>query len=172
MSEFNSPLLMQWDGEALHPASAFWRRRSDEMLVIGLNYSIVEHQERSQKSHAHYFAMVNDAWQSLPEHLAEQYPTSERLRKHCLIKAGYADSQTFVCASKAEALRVAAFIRPIDEFSIVSVKEATVTRWTAKSQSVKAMGREEFQRSKDAVLQILSDLIGTTPSELQKAKAA
>lgn len=166
------PILFTWTGDSFSPAGSHWAKQADKHFVIGERYALIEHQERSQKSHAHYFAMVNDAWQSLPEHLAEQYPTSERLRKHCLIKAGYADSQTFVCASKAEAQRMAAFIRPIDEFSIVSVKEATVTRWTAKSQSVKAMGREDFQRSKDAVLQVLSDMIGTTPSELQKAKAA
>lgn len=166
------PILLQYEGEGeFKPAGSYWAKQADKHYVIGARYALVEHQERSQKSHAHYFAMVHDAWANLPEHLAEQYPTSERLRKHCLIKAGFADSQTFVCSSKAEAQRMAAFIRPIDEFSIISVKEATVTRWTAKSQSMKAMGKDEFQRSKDAVLQILSDMIGVAPAELKKAAA-
>lgn len=166
------PILLQYEGEGeFKPAGPHWAKQADKHYVIGERYALVEHQERSQKSHAHYFAMVHDAWANLPEHLAEQYPTSERLRKHCLIKAGFADSQTFVCSSKAEAQRMAAFIRPIDEFSIISVKEATVTRWTAKSQSMKAMGKDEFQRSKDSVLQVLSDMIGVAPAELKRAAA-
>jgi hypothetical protein len=40
----------------------------------------------------------------------------------------------------------------MDEYAIVTVREAVVTVYTAKSQSMRAMGRETFQKSKDDVL--------------------
>ena len=42
----------------------------------------------------------------------------------------------------------------------VVVNEATVTVMTAKSQSMRAMGRVEFQRSKEAVLDVVAQMIG------------
>ena len=63
-------------------------------------------------------------------------------------------------ASKAEAVRVASFIRPLDTYAVIVPREATVVVMTAKSQSYKAMGRVEFQRSKEAVLDKLAAMIG------------
>jgi len=134
---------------------------------VGETYVLVPHEERSGVSHRHFFATVNECWQNLPEDLAEDFQTSEHLRKWALIKAGYADKQSIVCSSKAEAQRFAAFLRPVDTYSIVVVSEATVTRYTAQSQSQKAMGAKVFQDSKTKVLDILSDLVGVTPETLQ-----
>ncbi len=53
----------------------------------------------------------------------------------------------------------------MDGFFIVDVKEATVTRYVAKSPSMKAMDKQEFQQSKVAVLDFLDDLIGCRPQE-------
>ncbi|MCZ4089302.1 hypothetical protein [Sinorhizobium psoraleae] len=64
-------------------------------------------------------------------------------------------------------MRLAAFIRPIDAFSVVDVKEATVT-FVAKSQSMRAMGKEEFSASKSAVLDFLDDLIGVERGTAQR----
>ncbi|WP_216073446.1 hypothetical protein, partial [Acinetobacter baumannii] len=72
-------------------------------------------------SHNHEFAWLHEAWHSLPERYAEQFPSSEHLRKYALIQAGYSNSHSLVCGSKAEALRLAAFIRPMDEFAVVTV---------------------------------------------------
>ncbi len=52
------------------------------------------------------------------------------------------------------------------------VSGATITEYRAKSQSLRAMGKQEFQASKDAVLGYISDLIGVKPSELEQARAA
>lgn len=135
-------------------------------FVIGEAYTLVEHQERSSASHAHFFAAVNEGWMNLPEDQAERFPSAEHLRKYALIRTGYSDSHTLVCSSKAEAQRVAAFMRPIDEFAVVTVQGATVTRFTAKSQSYRAMGREDFQKSKDAVLDYIASLIGVERADL------
>lgn len=134
--------------------------------MVGDTYTLIEHLERSSASHAHYFASVNDGWMNLPEEHAERFPSAEHLRKFALIRTGYSDSHTLVCSSKAEALRVAQFMRPIDEFAVVTVQGTTVTRFTAKSQSYRAMGREDFQKSKDAVLDYIAGLIGVTSQAL------
>lgn len=162
---------MRWTGEALEPLPAF-RKRADEALVVGEVYRLEEVQDRSAASHRHYFAAVNNAWANLPENLADRFPSSEHLRKFALCKSGFRDERTFVASSKAEALRLAAFIRPIDDYAIVAVSDRTVTQYTAWSQSQAAMGKAEFQRSKDAVLDVLAEMIGTDPATLGRSEAA
>lgn len=162
-----APLPFEWTGEFMVPLASF-RRRADAQFVIGERYMLTEQNERSMRSHRHFFASVHDGWLNLPEHMTERFPTSEHLRKWCLIKAGFCDTQTHVCSSKAEAVRTAAFIRPMDEFAVITVNEATVTRYTAQSQSTRAMGKERFQESKTAVLEIIAEMVGTTPGEIER----
>ena len=157
------PIPFRWDGEAMVALNG---KRADEHFVIGEKYVLVEQQDRSMNSHRHYFAAVREAWQNMPEHLAEQFPTSEHLRKYALIKSGYYDAHSIVCASKTEALRVAAFIKPMDEFAVVTVQRAQVTRYTAQSQSMRAMGKKVFQESKDKVLAVTADMLGVEPKSL------
>ena len=158
------PIHFAWDGEAMVPKIP---RLADKHYVVGETYCLVPHEDRSQASHRHYFASIAEAHGNLPEELAERLPTPEHLRKYALIKAGYRDERTHVAASKAEAQRTAAFIRPLDDFALVIADGTNVTVFTAKSQSTKAMGRKVFQESKDAVLRVISELIGVTPETLQ-----
>lgn len=167
-----APIRMTWDGETMRPAGKWWARLADKEYVIGEELLLVEHHERSHKTHAHYFASVHNVWANLNEEQIERFPTEEALRKYALIRTGFADSQTLVCSSRAEALRFAAFMRPLDEFSVITVTGATVTRYTAKSQSMKAMGKEDFARSKTAVLDFLSDMIGVTTQSLIQQESA
>lgn len=160
-----TPIPFRWEGDCFTPMPGFGRR-CDELFVVGQVYRLVEHEDRSAASHRHYFACINTAWENLPPAAAERFPTPEHLRKFALVKAGYADSRTLVASSKAEAQRLAAFVKPMDSFALVVVSEATVTVWTARSQSVKAMGRADFQASKDAVLDVIAALIGTDPATL------
>lgn len=168
----SAPITMAWDGEAMHPAGKFWAHKADEAFVIGETYRIVEHNDRSTNSHNHFFASLQSGWENLPEIYAEQFPTSEHLRRYALIKSGFCDSQTLVCESRAAALRTAAFMRPLDEFALVTIRDVVVTVYRAKSQSRKAMGKEDFQKSKDAVLDIVSDLIGVRKDALAEAGKA
>jgi hypothetical protein len=102
---------------------------------------------------------------AFPEDLSGLYEGAESI--------GRRYERTIVCASKAEAQRVAAFIKPMDEYAVVLAQEATVTVYTAKSQSMRAMGKEAFQASKDAVLGVLADMIGVEPTKLSdRARAA
>ncbi len=169
----NSPLLYRYEGDGTFvAASAYWARKADDAFVVGETYKLSERHDRSDVTHNHYFACISNAWQSLPDHLLEHYPDAETLRKKMLIRAGYADVRTIVCASKAEALRVAAFVRPMDVYAIVTVKDAVVTVFTAQSQSYRAMGKQEFNKSKQAVLQAIDDLLGVERGTTAKQSEA
>ena len=162
------PVQFAWDGESMTPTTPFMARLADQHFVIGAEYRLVEDHARTEKTHNHYFASVADAWRTLPEHLAEEYPTAEHLRKKALIRCGYADERTIVCASKAEAQRVAAFVRPMDHYAIVTVNEATVRVYTAQSQSKRAMGAKAFQQSKTDVFAFLDRLLGVPTGDTKR----
>ena len=162
------PILTAWDGESFSPVNQGHARIADQDYVVGARYAMAPVEDRSMRSHRHYFSCIRDAWENLPEGLAEGFATPDHLRRFALIKAGYRDERSIVCASKAEAQRVAAFIRPMDEYALVTVREAVVIVYTPKSQSLRAMGKREFQESKDAVLTVLSHMIGVTPKALRE----
>lgn len=149
-------------------------READAQFVIGERYRLTVVEERSAKSHAHYFACVSDAWANLPEQYEGRWPSSEHLRKWALAKAGYCDERTIVAASKAEAIRLAAFIRPMDGYAIVTVSGLVVTVYTPRSQDLRSMDRKTFQESKDAVLGIIENLLHVPEGTLvaQSARAA
>lgn len=164
------PLLFIWQGDGFTPVPRH-AKDCDARFVVGYRYQLDEVLERSEASHRQYFAAIKEAWTNLPDHMTAAFPTPEHLRKHALIKAGYRDERSIQAGSRAEAVRLAAFIRPMDEYAIVTVSGALVTVYTAKSQSFRAMGKKEFQASKQAVLDILADMIGVTASTLTKEAA-
>lgn len=161
------PIASRWDGEAFVPLPRL-AKLADEHFVIGEIYHLVAQQERSPKSHRHYFAMIKESWENLPE-TEVRWPTPEHLRKWALIKAGFYDEKQVVCATKAEALRwTPVLISASNDYAVVVPRGPVVTIYTAKSQSMKAMGKQDFAASKDAVLQIVADLISVTPATLQE----
>ncbi len=165
-----NPLAYTWNGEAFVILPRF-AKEADKRFTVGQVYRLEEIQDRSSATHRHYFASINEAWQNLPERMSEQFPTPEHLRKWCLIKAGYHNRRSIVTRSKTEALRLAGFIKPMDEYAIVTVTECVVDVFNAQSQSHKAMGKQEFAKSKDAVLGILADLISVPTETLERAGA-
>ncbi len=155
------PLLWQWDGEAMRPASPGMAKEADAIFVIGERYRLGIVEERSQASHNHFFAEIQSLHDTLPDHWRGLLPSPEHLRKYALIRAGYCDTTTFPCASKAEAERWAANLRPIDSFSLVEVRGSVVVLHRAHSQSKKEMGPKVFQESKDAVFDQIAIILGT-----------
>lgn len=165
-----TPIEMVWnaDDRSMRPINDAWARRAAQTFDHGAVYNIADLGERSQRSHNHYFAALHAVWLNLSEESGQRFPTSEHLRKHALIKAGYCDVRTLVCASRAEALRVAAFMGQFDDYAIITASGATVYHYTAQSQSIKAMGGKLFQKSKQDVLDILPAMIGVTPDALER----
>ena len=168
------PILMTWDAnaQAMRPANSYWAAKARAQFADGKLHEIVEQFERSGPSHRAYFASVREAWKNLPGDLAERYPTPEHLRKRALIKAGYYDCAQIVFPTAKAAQDAAAFMQPMDEYAVIVVKDCVVTRYTAKSQSYRAMGKKEFQESREKVLALLADMLGTTPQDLAHAEAA
>lgn len=165
-----TPVYLRWNGEAFEPATPRQATECNRRFVVGEVYPMDEHHQRSGETHRHEFAFIREAWMNMPERYAEApfALSPEHLRKFALIQTGWCDTQTLVCSSRAEAMRVASFIRPLDEFSVVAVTGPTVTRMTAKSQSMKAMGKRDFQASKKAILDYVEDLIGAERGSLTK----
>jgi len=165
------PLLYTWDGEAMWPRPAF-RREADKQFVVGETYRLVEAQDRSDASHSHQFAFVNEAWKNLPERLAADFPTATHLRKRALIETGFYVETRLDIGSQDAAVAVATTLRTKDEFAWIVVRGGVVVMREAKSQKRTAMDKAEFQASKDAVLGWVSQLIGVEPEALQRARAA
>lgn len=163
-----TPIPFEWDGEAMRPLPAF-TRRADQLYTVGERYILDAHEQRSAASHRHYFAAIREAWATMPEHETDRFPNPEALRKWALIKAGHCGTRTLVASSKAEAERLAAFTRPMDSEAIVTVRDAVVTVYTPRSQSSRAMDKQTFQKSKDDVLRVIAEMLGTDAKTLAKA---
>ena len=151
------PTRFRWTGEVMEPTAPSVARNQ---FNAGEVYQLEVREERSINSHRAYFAAINEGWANLPEHEAQRFPTADHLRKWLLIKAGYFTERQIVVATAAEAVRVASFIKPMDDYAVVVPKDATVSVFAAKSQSMKAQGRKDFQESKTRVLDLLADMIG------------
>lgn len=162
----NAPITFTWDGESMVPLQRF-QRLCDKQFVVGETYPLVEEHGRSRASHNHYFASIHDAWQNLPESIAADFPTDDHLRKFALIKAGFCDKREAVFSTVDDALHAAAIVRPADEYAVVSVSGRVLRVFTAKSQTLKAMGKKDFQDSKTAVLDVIADMVGVHPAELR-----
>lgn len=129
-------------------------------------YLMEEVQERSVASHNHEFGWLKEAWSNLPEAIADLYPHPEHLRKRALIEAGYYNEEIVDAGTNAAALRVASSFRKREEFSLVIVRGHFVILRTAKSQSRRAMKKEEFQASKTAIMEVIAAMIGVDPATL------
>lgn len=158
-------IAYRWTGEAMKPVPYF-ADEAKRAFKIGEMYRLSEINERSTNTHNHYFACLTEAWRNLPEEIADRFPKVDHLRAYALIRTGYCNSASLVAGSPEEAKQIAAFMRPLDEFSVIDVKDCVVTRYTAKSQSYQAMDKQEFKASKDHVLEFVATLANTTPAEL------
>lgn len=162
------PVLAQWDGEGFKTAQRH-RALCDKQFVVGEWYTVATMEERSAVSHKHYFAALHEAWKNLPEEIAARFVDDDHMRKHGLIRSGFYNERIHPCASAEEAERLRAFLEPMDDYAIVTVEGTAVHHYTAKSQSMPAMKKDEFQRSKQAVLDWVAGLIDVTTGELHAA---
>ena len=90
------------------------RRHHNEaaaQFVIGQCYRLAEIEERSEASHEQEFAWLREAWLSLPESIAREFPSPEHLRKRALIATGWCTTTDYVSGSAAETIRWAAKLR-------------------------------------------------------------
>jgi len=162
------PIPFRWDGETFRPVGSRAQKECDAAFTIGEVHTLVEVQQRSLASHKAYFASLHEAWKNLDDDQMQRWPDSEHLRHYALIKCGYATQRQIIASSKAEAQRLAAFIRPVNTYALIEVRDCVVTEWTAESQSFRSMGKQRFEESKRAVLDYVASLIGVTTGDLQQ----
>lgn len=166
-----APIAFNWDGEAMTPTSRRFALQADKQYVVGETYVLVPHEARSAESHRHYFASIHDAWLNMPETIADEFPTSEHLRAWALVKSGFADKSIIKCATNDDAIRLAVVAKAGPKIRIVEVIDRVVTVWAPHSQSMRAMGRQKFQESKSAVLDVISTMIGVETATLSSNAA-
>lgn len=147
-----TPIRMTYNGGGLFLADPKMVKACEDQFGVGEVLTMAPVEERSRRSHDHFFARMDEIWQTLHERLKDRYPNADTFRRTALISTGHCDTDTTVCASNAEALRLRAVAKRLAPDSIATVRGAVVTIYTAHSQSVKAMGKETFQRSKDDCL--------------------
>lgn len=115
-----------------------------------------------------YMATINELFQSLPERLerAPYAKSADTFRKHALIKTGYCDVDTIVFEHSDQAARMAATIgyraRMGYGYALTLVRENMVLCSVPHSQSIKAMGRETFNKSRGDVLDYCRGVVGVS----------
>lgn len=166
MSKDPKLLRFIWKDGVLVPDGLRMANYCDQNFGEGEVVSMERHEPRSTATHNHYFACLNEAFNNLPEG-DTRFPTVDALRKWALIKNNYCTKTEMVCSSPEQAALVAAFTGNAEGVIIV-VKENVVVKYTAKSQSMKAMGAQEFQRSKVDVLDTVAELLALKRRELEK----
>lgn len=162
------PVEFEWDGEVMRPR---YPKLADREYAVGERVSLAPYLGRSELSHKHEFAWLKEAWANLPEDIADEFPTPEHLRKRALIAAGYYREEIIDASTNAAALRVAGYAKRKDEFAVTVVRGPIVVIREAESQSRRAMGAKRFQESKTAIMEVIADMIGVTPAELERAAA-
>lgn len=155
-----------WRDGALIPDGQRMARYCEEQFGEGEVLILERQEERSTASHNHYHASIKTAHDNLPED-DDRFPNPNALRKWALIKSGYCTEAHVVCDTEEQAHTVAGFMGH-QEGVIVVVKGNVVKKYTAKSQSMKAMNKQEFQLSKVAVLDTIAELIAVTRQRLEK----
>lgn len=130
-------------------------------------WQMAEH--RSPETHKHYFAIIKDAWANLPEAIAGEFPSPEHLRKWALVRAGYADITKMTLPTNADAVNAAGLMTKMDHFAVVEISGRVVTVGRAHSQNTRAMGKQAFAESKEAVFNIISALIGADVTAMEQA---
>lgn len=134
----------------------------------GEEYPLVPLEARSRKSHSHYFAALHEGFMNLPEKIAARWPSEEHLRKWLLIETGWCDEHEFDMGSESNAKKLGKFLRMEDEYARISIHGTMAIIRRAKSQSAAAMGKQPFEESKKAVLELLEHLTSVGRGALMK----
>lgn len=174
MSHEILPVLFQWDetDEVLRPADRH-RKLCLRQFTDGGIYFLGPHGGANSPSDKAYFAQINSVWKTLPEDMAERFPTAEHLRKYALIKCGYHRHEMRTFDSAEDAQKAALMIRPFERFAVIRAEGCDVHVFTAMSQRRgSGMSDEDRKESQEKVLNWLAESIGVTRSDLRKHSEA
>ena len=140
----------------------------DEQIAVGEEISLDRVLGRSLASHNHYFAALQEGFDNLAEEYAQEFVSVEHMRAWCLCKEGYCSTSTFALATAGDARKLRDQLKRDNDCAIIGVSDSIATIYTPFSQSMAAMGREQFEESKASVLARVAAMARTTPAELKK----
>lgn len=159
----SAPLLCEWTGEAFKPLPRH-AKACDEAFVVGARYAVEAQPLQSEKARRFYHVQLADLWASLPEEIAERWPTVEIFRKAGLIACGFCHKSEVVCANNREAQNCAASYARLDDYVVVEIRDRVVSMWVAKSQKKAVMtDPAERKASNRCVLEWAAAQIGVEP---------
>ncbi len=171
------PLPFEWDGNVLRPVERY-RALAERQFRAGQTYVLEPHDPISHRERRFYHASIKDAWDNLSPEMQKHFPTADRLRKWALVQANWRIQNFITCESEASAARHAAFLIKADDHGemFVDHRGDVVRVFKARTQKVGDpddgyMTPEEWKRSKDDVLTILSGTLGVTKKQLEKEGA-
>lgn len=167
MNQKVRPVQFVWDGDTMVPQPRFLPICNKQFVVHEV-YTMMPLEERSMKSHSHFFAALHDGWLNIPESMAARWPTEEHLRKWCLIECNFFTEKEFEFPTEDLAQNFAAFFRTVDDFCRIYPVGSRVIIRHAMSQSMALMGKEQFQKSKTAVLDLVESICSVPNGSLMK----
>jgi hypothetical protein len=163
-------MMFHWNDYVMRPLGRDLQA-ARKRFKAGYIYWLTEEPPRTEASHRHYFAAVNEAWNSLPERFRDEWwaVSAEHLRKYALIMTGHCKTTSIACKNANLALYAMLEFRERDHYSMVSCDNYTVHWSTALSQDERHMKKKAFEKSKQDVLDYLAQLIGVPTMELIEA---
>lgn len=165
----NEPILCEWSEDEVFKPLPRHLKYCQATFAVGERLMIDVQAPRNMAAHRFYFAELKSIWNSLPEDIAEQYPSAEHMRKYALCKVGFCHETKSVFTSHRDAVLAAAFAAASKDYAIVDVEKNVLRCWVPESQSVRAMGADRFKRSCRAVLDYGYGLIGVARQDGEKA---
>jgi len=162
------PILYHVKNGAMVP-DVRYKKIFDKQFAEGSEHLLILSETRDRKSHNHFMAAVHSAWMNLAEEWNGFFPTEDHLRKWALVKEGFCTKVEHVCHTSAEAARLVAAFRDIDQYAVISKKGNVVLVFQAESQSELEMGGgERWRESKKKVLDRVASMSRTTPEQLKR----
>lgn len=164
----NRPVIFVWTPEgAMVPLPRF-RKLCDELYAVHAEYALIEHHGRNMRQHRAYFASLNDIFDNLAEQYDGVFPSPEHLREWALCQTEFCTVTHEAYETRKDALQAARALRKLAPYAVISVVGTTLVTKHAMSQSVRAMGKEEFEASCKAVLDVVAGMARMTPAEARK----
>jgi hypothetical protein len=161
------PFIYTWTGDGFVPMRGYAARAARDFKA-GENYALEVREDRSPQQHRHYFAAIAEAFANLDERITEKLKTPEHLRKWALIECGHYDETITDCGSQEVAMRMATFARRMDDYSEIIVRKNLLSIRVAKSQSSRAMNKDDFKKSSRDVLDLLANMIHVNRTVLER----
>lgn len=162
------PIVFVWNEEGVMVPLPRFRRLCDELFAVQAEYALIEHHGRNMRQHRAYFASIGNVFDNLAEQYEGVFPSAEHLREWALCQTEFCTVTHEAYDSKRDAMRAAKAVRKVAPYAVISVVDSTLVTKHAMSQSVRAMGKETFEASCKAVLDVVVGMARMTAPQARR----